>query len=102
MPERYFFRTYHAEVAVSIQDSDKVKAATQESQYSPSRPDTFLRSDLHECVSTYDADRLAEIDQGREYRISGWFIDRPHTDAVINCMKIKGWRVFGESLLDGL
>jgi hypothetical protein len=46
---------------------------------------------LHECVATHDSEHLADLDQGYEYRISGWFLNYERTTVVIQCMRKKGW-----------
>jgi hypothetical protein len=69
----------------------------------PQRPDAIeaaakdkwahFPSDLRACVAAHDPSHLADLDEGHKYRISGWFIDRPRTDEVIQCMTGKGWAV---------
>jgi hypothetical protein len=46
---------------------------------------------LHGCVATNDSERLADLDQGHRYRISGWFLNDEKTTPVIQCMRKKGW-----------
>jgi hypothetical protein len=53
---------------------------------------------LHDCVAAHDSRRLADLDQGHDYRISGWFVDREKTTPVIQCMRVKGWLAVPTSL----
>jgi hypothetical protein len=50
-----------------------------------------LPAALRECVAAHDHERLPDLAQEREYRISGWFIDERRTAPVIQCMRKKGW-----------
>jgi hypothetical protein len=50
----------------------------------------FTRA-LRECVATHDGEHLADLDQGHEYRISGWFLNYERTTPVIQCVRKKGW-----------
>jgi hypothetical protein len=53
--------------------------------------ETDFSTALRECVATYDGEHLADLDQGNEYRISGWFLNYERTTPVIQCMRKKGW-----------
>jgi hypothetical protein len=46
---------------------------------------------LRECIATHDGEHLGDLDQGHEYRISGWFLNDERTTPVIQCMRKKGW-----------
>jgi hypothetical protein len=46
---------------------------------------------LRECVATHDGEHLSDLDQGHEYRISGWFLNYERTTPVIQCMRKKAW-----------
>lgn len=54
---------------------------------------TQFPGDLRECVAVHDRYQLQDIDEGREYRISGLFIDSYAVDRVIDCMRSKDWQV---------
>jgi hypothetical protein len=48
--------------------------------------------DLTACVATYDPQCLYEMENGSEYRISGWFVSTARTAPVQSCMIRKGWQ----------
>lgn len=62
-------------------------------------PISDFSSTLRSCVATYDPDRLQDFDEGREYRISGWFVDSGRTGPVIRCMEENGWLAMPTTLL---
>jgi len=57
----------------------------------PELPVTDFSRSLRSCVATYDPDRLRDLDEGREYLTSGWFVDFDRMLPVIQCMKEHGW-----------
>jgi hypothetical protein len=50
------------------------------------------------CIAAHDNERLADIDQGREYPISGWFVNSARTTPVVLCMQERGWLAVPTSL----
>ena len=69
------------------QPSDQAKVATA------SRIDTgpALRSDLHACVAAFDPQHVSDLDNGGDYKMSGWFVLPSRTAPVKDCMAKKGW-----------
>jgi hypothetical protein len=59
---------------------------------------SHFHADLRTCVAENDPKHLRDVDDGRSYRIDGWFLDQEHTDAVIACMCIKGYSVSGPAM----
>lgn len=53
-----------------------------------------FRPDLASCVAENDPGHLYELNDGGEYRISGWFISIDRTIPVRDCMIRKGWQPF--------
>jgi hypothetical protein len=53
-----------------------------------------FRPDLSNCVSENDPQHLYEMDNGGEYRISGWFVSNERTAPVQDCMRRKGWQPY--------
>ncbi|MDE1148386.1 MAG: hypothetical protein PW843_17505 [Azospirillaceae bacterium] len=54
---------------------------------------------LRACVAANDPGRLADLDAGKEYPTSGWFIDNDRHDAVLRCMRAQRWDLRPTTLL---
>jgi hypothetical protein len=55
-------------------------------------------AELRDCIASQDPSHLDDIDAGKKYRLSGWFIDRQATSRVIRCMQGKGWSISGAAI----
>ncbi len=53
-----------------------------------------FRSDLVDCVTARDPAHLRELDDGRTYRLTGWFVParRFGKGSVRDCLIGKGWQ----------
>ena len=49
-----------------------------------------FRSDLADCVAADDPERLNELENGGEYRLSGWLLSSRRKD-VRSCLHRKGY-----------
>lgn len=47
---------------------------------------------MHDCVLTHDPKHLYLLDNGGEYVVRGYFIDKDTTRPVLKCMNEKGWK----------
>ena len=57
----------------------------------PEPPVTNLPSALRTCVEMHDPDRLHDLNKGRKYLTSGWFVGNSRREPVLRCMKQNGW-----------
>ena len=88
--------TFEREWGVSVSTDAYPTPAAQ--QAAVAEKWSHFRPDLRACVAADDPAHLADLDQGRSYRIDGWFLDRERTGAVIACMQRKGYSVTGPAL----
>lgn len=54
---------------------------------------------LRACVIAHDPERLPELEAGRGYPTSGWFMESERHDAVLSCMRNQGWATMPATLL---
>jgi hypothetical protein len=54
---------------------------------------------LHACVAAHDPDSLPDVEAGRGYPLSGWFIDTDQHKAVLHCMALQNWYATPTTLL---
>lgn len=88
--------TFERDWSVSVSTDQYTTPATQEAAFAEKW--SHLRPDLRECVAANDPERLGDVDKGKGYRIDGWFLDHKHTDAVIDCMRLKGYSISGPAM----
>ncbi len=50
-----------------------------------------FRPDLTNCVSRFDAQHLPIVQNGGDYPMTGWFVQRNRIDPVRTCLIRKGW-----------
>ena len=62
-------------------------------------PSTPLRPTLVSCVAKNDPAHLYQLENGGEYRMSGWFLSDKRIGAVSRCMRASGWQATPNTLL---